>query len=78
MEALSSETELKLFYKLFADDLVVFLKHSQINRFLTKFGIVSTIFKLKLNPKKCAILAIQNHAKSLPPLLLKFQIPLLK
>ena len=39
MEALSSETELKLFYKLFADDLVVFLKHSQINRFLTKFGI---------------------------------------
>ena len=69
---------MKFFYKLYADDLVVFLKESQIKHFLEKFIKVSNIFNLKLNPIKCAILAVQNHTEVLPSSLFSFQIPLRK
>ncbi len=52
-----------VWYKLYADDLVVTVSHQHLEQFLTILHEVSHDFDLIINPKKCGILAIKKHSK---------------
>jgi hypothetical protein len=55
--------EFTFWHKLYADDLVVSVKYSHLEKFLTILHEVSKEFDLRVNPKRCAIFAIRGHRK---------------
>ncbi len=52
-----------LWYRLYADDLVLIIPVQYLERLLKTLVEVSEHYNLKLNPKKSAIMAIKGHAK---------------
>jgi len=53
----------KFFYKLYADDLVVIIKHKFLPRFLKIMAFYFKKYSLIFNAKKSAISCIKNHKK---------------
>ena len=52
-----------IWYKLYADDLVVTVSHQNLEEFLAILHEVSHDYDLIVNPKKCGIFAVKNHKK---------------
>ncbi len=52
-----------IWYKLYADDLVVTVSHQHLEEFLVILHEVSHDYDLIVNPKKCGIFAVKNHNK---------------
>lgn len=52
-----------LWYKLYADDLVLMTSHRHLESLLTTLYEVSARYNLKVNAKKSAIFAVKNHGK---------------
>ena len=56
-------TDKKLWYKLYADDLVLITSYQHLDSLLTTLFEVSTKYNLKVNAKKSALFLIKNHDK---------------
>ena len=52
-----------LWYKLYADDLVLMTTHNHLESLLSTLHEVSGRFNLRVNPKKSAIFCVKNHTK---------------
>jgi hypothetical protein len=52
-----------IWYKLYADDLVVTVSHQHLEQFLAILHEVYHDYDLIVNPKKCGIFAVKNHKK---------------
>jgi hypothetical protein len=50
-------------YKVYADDLVIIVKHSRLWTLIKTLYDVSEEFSLRINAKKCAIFAVHGHNK---------------
>ena len=53
----------QLWYKLYADDLVLITAHEHLKDVLTILREVSIEYNLKINPKKSGIFAAKGHLK---------------
>ncbi len=51
----------KFFYKLYADDLVIIVKQSNLCHLISKLIKSFSKYDLILNPSKSAIFALHNH-----------------
>ena len=56
-------TDDNLWYKLYADDLVLVTSYHHLNSLLTALTQVSTRYNLKINAKKSAVFCVKNHSK---------------
>jgi hypothetical protein len=56
-------TDRNLWYKLYADDLVLVTSYKHLNSLLTSLTEVSTRFNLKMNAKKSAVFSVKGHNK---------------
>ena len=52
----------KFWYKLYADDLVISIKHNLLPKLIKIINNIFTEFKLIFNAKKSAIIKIKNHS----------------
>lgn len=51
----------ELWYKLYADDLVVMVESGDLEKLIVTLKEVSTEYSLIVNPKKSAIVVVKNH-----------------
>jgi hypothetical protein len=56
-------TDQNLWYKLYADDMVLMTTHQHLDSVLTALHDVSARYNLRINPKKSAIFAVKAHCK---------------
>jgi hypothetical protein len=61
MKILKSKCEFEIWYKLYADDLVLIVNHSHVKEVIVKLNEVSQEFQLIINPKKSGIFLVKNH-----------------
>ena len=50
-----------LWYRLYADDVVVVLAQSELEFFCNSLNVISNNFELIIGKKKCGIVPINNH-----------------
>lgn len=62
----SGEDSFSFWYKLYADDLVLCVHYKHLEVLLVNLHRVSVDHDLLINPKKCAVFAVRNHAKISP------------
>ena len=63
MAEVTKRCTFSFWYKLYADDLVMTVSHQYLEILLATLHEISCEYDLKVNPKKCAILAIKKHNK---------------
>ncbi len=56
-------TDRNLWYKLYADDLVLITSYQDLNSLLASLTELSTRFNLKMNAKSSAAFAVKGHNK---------------
>ena len=61
MGQLSNKCAFTFWHKLDADDLVVCVNHMHLEALLATLREVSHEYELRINPKKCAVLAVRGH-----------------
>jgi hypothetical protein len=62
-EVLSRCSGFQIWYKLYADDVIITVSHQHLEHFLEILHDVSDDFDLIINPKKCGIFAVKKHRK---------------
>ena len=62
----SGENGFTFWHKLYADDLVLCVHYKHVEVLLENLHRVSVDHDLLINPKKCAVIAVRNHAMISP------------
>ena len=63
MKTLKQRCTYDIWYKLYADDLVLIVQHHNVSDVISNLGEVSKEFELMINSKKSGIFHVKDHDK---------------
>lgn len=64
MKTLKQRCDYDIWYKLYADDLVLMVEHINVSDIISKLIEVSNEFELMINPKKSGVFLVKDHDKT--------------